>query len=374
MIDTVRFVIPIQDENIYKILRYCCDKEQSQNGEFLFSVLKLNFHTYKMDLPSYATGLNIQILENQINVEGSVPKNLLGNNIQHSQPNDIQKFIDLIQTSLEALLNNPPTRINGKNHTEGMVNLIEWGGGAIKLLPPDYWKLQRIDICYNWHLDTQEQVIAYINAFKRFTDGMKNTTDYQERGMEIRKKDYKIKLYNKHLEYLEHDHKKLIKENIEIAQELIEKSKGVLRFEVGLRKDQIEYEFQVKDRTWGNLKKFFQDDNKTLELLDKYIQKMTNKFQTKVLTEKEVLRNLQILYGSKMSLKLWGFYNSLKDKEYLQTIPKKTKASYRKMLKKAQIGLVSEVNLPKLELPTYTPTPKRTKETKLKSIWNILKS
>ena len=84
MIDTMKFVV--YEMNIF---------ERMNSLDFLFS--SKNLKNGKKKLFRWDRNLKVNVYENKITFEGSIPKYLFGNNIQEITLNDLVRFIQIIE-------------------------------------------------------------------------------------------------------------------------------------------------------------------------------------------------------------------------------------------------------------------------------------
>ena len=104
------------------------------------------------------------------------------------------------------------------------------------------WIIQKIDFCYNWKLNSQDELNTYLKIFQNLEYSRKDRYIYDTSVM-YTGSAYTVKAYSKYEEYLKHDLKELEKVNPMLAYEVMELAKNVLRFEVSLKKQQFQTVF-----------------------------------------------------------------------------------------------------------------------------------
>lgn len=344
MIDTIRLKIPIVAKNIYSLanalktvfeVQFSVDK----NNNLTKVLIKKNIP----DTPSWNSGITMAVFEDHIDCEASIPKKLLGNNIGMIHASRCQDFLDLIYSLLVEALNKSHSRLSEKNTNEVGVNLSDREWDTNLITPVDFWRVNRIDFCFNYDVGTQENVIEYLKAFNRLNDKNEDCIDYGKKGLWVKRKRYVFKMYNKLLEFIEHDKKLIEKYSPEEANKLMEKSRGILRLEVQLRKKEIER--LLSNNKWDHLKKLLENDNKAIEILEKYLY-LYGKGVKKFMTDQEALVLIQKEFKTKeektKAIIVFNYWD-----KYIDGIEvsKRTYYRIRKKLKKLGIGIESEQEL-----------------------------
>jgi len=335
MIDTIRFKIPYKvPKNLRTYFNQFCTPTFDQDGQFQF------FKTFQ-NLPSSYKSIAIKLgdedNDNDTYLECSFPKHSLGNNIAMTCPERLGDFLESIRDSLQLTINNPSPRLNVKNHSLPVINLIEWGEGTIHLPPVDSWILHRLDICWNWKLDTDKQAMDYLNGYKGFSAKRKHRIE-AETGFEDFGRNYTIKFYLKYPEFKIHDFKEIYKKyGNEKATNLLCEAIGILRFETELRKAQCLVDFG-EDLTWIAIKDKITTEN-IKRLLYKYLNIYTQNFSNKLMTRDQILDKLVEKYGSEVGTRLYYFYIDRNKRKMVKLIPKATKYRWLKLIKEAGIGL-----------------------------------
>lgn len=129
---------------------------------------------------------------------------------------------------------------------------------------------------------------------------------------------YTVKFYLKYPEFQRHDLKK--GQNDDRLYEILELAKGVLRFEISCHKRQLPELFYGKSRiTYRDLL----DEERIIELLNKYKNKLLSNLDPKLVNDKSVLDKLKGYYPHKKALRLYTFYkqfysNSPHEKQLLR--------------------------------------------------------
>lgn len=274
MIDTIRFKIPRSEELLKSIKEKCVVVEKSK--------MKITLSTYtieKIYIGSYDRHLNIIVdSEERIFIEFSAPKYLYGHNINLLYPSDIPKVILSIYLDLKDYFGTFPNF--------------------------EKWVLQRVDLCYAWSLQGQEEVKQAISILKTLSYSRKKQYSRDESIMYVGSA-YSVKFYNKYSEFLAHDNKEISHDQgFEQATELLDKSKRVLRFEASLKKNQVVYEFGERS-SYAVL----MDKSYLYELLNKYLNKYFNNLSLRTMEAKTIERKLILKYGKTKGIQLFQFYN-----------------------------------------------------------------
>jgi len=206
MIDTIRFKIT----DIYPIYEKIRAKSEEvfvlnnstkePTGRFVKKSLKLGSYDYH---------INFRIDDpNTMFVEFSLPKYWYGHNIYEISPEAVIECLGKIQSQIEEYFQTPFPRYN-------------------------LWVIQRIDLCRVWKLGKgrASRILSIIKdlEYARKKPVIWNTSVYFNGTTTI-------KFYLKHEEFIKNDYKR-IKEfkGGEIADQLLEESKDVLRFEATIR-------------------------------------------------------------------------------------------------------------------------------------------
>ena len=277
MIDTIRFKIPYKvPHHLRTYFSQFSKPNFDRDGQFRF------FQVFPQ-LPSSYSEIAVKLGDEDNGedtyIECSYPKHSLGTNIYMAYADGLGNFLDTLRTKLEETINTPSPRLNGKNHSLPVINLIDQGEGYIKLPPVNSWVLHRLDICWNWKVGTDKEAMDYLGGYRGFSAKRKHRYN-SETGFEDVGRNYTIKFYLKKPEFKIHDFSDISKKKgYEFAYNLLCEAEGIFRFETELRKAQLLYEFG-ENLTWGQLKdKITNEEIKRLlkKYLDIYSQNLSSK-------------------------------------------------------------------------------------------------
>lgn len=331
MLDTLRFKI----NNISEELR---DSLRNTSLEFkvtdhadinpLNQKPKIIKHTLKssLNIGSYSRDLNLILNKDGcMYLEFSVPKLLMGHNVDLIATTNLYQLINQLKTYFETIY-------------------------KAQFPPLNEWTIQRIDMCYAWKFKSKEAMYRVLNALKTRIHPDKPKSVY-ESSVYFASAYSTIKFYDKHAEYIRHDYKELKYKNPELAEKLYQESENILRFEVEYRKEALIDKFgtNIIRRQDGSIKT-------TCELLDiipieKYYKELIYnlnkliKINSTTMFKKDVFHKLKDKYSDQQARNLYNFYlcyvsNDAADQEVIQNYPKTTYYRYIQQLKDASVPLL----------------------------------
>jgi hypothetical protein len=226
MIDTVGFEIPVSQ----KVYRQMMDESSVKAG---FEPIgdddkrKINYKFFntKITVGSYSRDINIQLIDNEnkhdwennrIYIEFSVPKMAFGHNVDLISLTEFYTEVRKISEALRA----------------------KYGKGF-----PSYknsWLIRRLDLCWIWKLASQDQAEQFMEVLKLLKYHAKTKQYKYPTSVSFVCQDYTNKFYLKFPEYIKHDFKALKEQGkLDLAYQVLNKAKGVLRYEVTLRSGKI---------------------------------------------------------------------------------------------------------------------------------------
>jgi II/X family phage/plasmid replication protein len=275
MIDTIRFKINLSDLQYKNIVKYCVDTLKVDN-----LLKKEIFHISKKDLSVGSWNRKISLYLPEVNVcflEFSVPKFKNGHNVWLIS---YKEFLGVI------------TKLN---------NILKEYFGSFPSFKK--WIITRIDLCYAWKLETEERAERILDVLQNFEFSKKKKSVYDTSVMYVGK-TFSLKFYLKYPEYFKHDFK-YIRDNgfLDLAYNTLERSRGIIRFEVTLRSQYLRYHFEernvmikhmTEDRLWDIM----------VSLFTKYMMGFPLKYSSR----KQIKEELQSYYGVKKGGRLWIFY------------------------------------------------------------------
>ena len=275
MIDTIRFRIPVSFDVREKILAKCVETSRfdhiSEQEIFRFSRQDLELGSFDRKVSIYLPDDDYCILE------FSVPKFLLGHNV----------FL----ISFEEFW-------NGVCRMDSV--LKKYFGDF-----PDYnfWEIMRIDLCYAWKFQEQSQAESMLDLLANFNFPRKKKCTYDTSVMYIGK-TYSLKFYLKYPEYFTHDFRFLRDHGYpDFAYNILNVSRGVLRFEATLRSQYLHYHFGKKHVFMEHLTK-----SKLFDMMVSLFGYYMGGFDIKYATKRASKKRLQDYFGKKKGGRLWVFY------------------------------------------------------------------
>jgi len=254
---------------------------------------------------------------NVLSIEFSVPKYLIGHNIYLIDPKDITGALFKLHKEITKLFGDFPSLI--------------------------YWEITRIDFCYSWKLRDHEIAVKVMEMLQKLDYPKKKKYIYSDAVM-FKGSEFSLKFYLKDNEFYVHDFKELKKlGHTDLAYELYDISRGVLRFEATIRRKQLARLLYGEEKS----KVFWQPEHFSQEI----IEGILNAYLRKILmglsgfaSNNLILQKLVKTYGKTRGIQLYLYY-----KEVFSGIDGKSnlrenlsRASvYRiiKQLRKAGVGL-----------------------------------
>ena len=285
MIDTIKIYTKIS-KNIYDIIKSK-------------SIVKTSYNSY--------TG---EIYYNIINdsLEGSFDSSLSVRVVQAMFKFD---FCLIIEGSFHKIA-------QGQNSYNGYYNLITITKELIKFVENSYniklpnykhWFVNRIDIAICFDLKENKNVSKYINNLCMCNYPRRNIKYYKDESIYLSGQTTTLKIYNKYIEFIKHDFKKLNKTQFNIVN-YMEKIKGYIRFEIEIKSKKLQNIYK-KDR-YIRVKEI---DYKFLKEVWKCeFMKLFKFFEndlTKVYEKEKVEERLLFVYGSRRGMRLYNFYTSI---------------------------------------------------------------
>lgn len=335
MIDTVRArtMLPYYvREAIYK-----------QKRRAVVSPGVMNLLDY-LPIPPYNATVTISTQDfTYVYLEASLPKIIYGHNVKLLYPSEIPSALQKIE---DAFINR-----------YGMYGDI-----------PSYkeWEIQRIDPCYGWKFDNDSEVVQALRFLHNQDYPLKGNHWYKDETVTFGSKTFSVTFYNKQVEFL-NQYKKLIENGFsKEAEEGLSLSKGVLRYEVRLRKTKLskvvgKQKMNYKDLL--NLEFYY-------NILNACLTKALHNPNRNSLSNYEAMKRLRSMYKKEKAANLfnrWKTYYStepgikeiLKDNSNPTTI-----ARYLKDISLAGVGIPDnscslpfDLSIPSINAVTLPPAP-----------------
>lgn len=307
MIDTIRFRIELSQVQYDRIRRKSTElaKRDNTNDRMIFRVLRED-----IPLGSYDRRVNLFVNDDlQCFLEFSVPKFVNGHNVYLISAESVPAHLETLYKKLVKYFGDFP--------------------------PTVFWEIMRIDLCYAWKLRNHAVAVKLMEALQKLEVPRKKKAVYATSVM-FHAPTMSIKFYLKDDEFYAHDFKELKRMGLtEFAYQMYERSQGVVRFEITIRKQ--------------HLNKIFADrpiySSKTCEkILSKYLHDVL-RGQNEATTLDVVAERLMDTYKRQKAYHLYSFYRlyygepqgRAKLKRY---ISRQQIWRHLKDLEKAKVGLV----------------------------------
>ena len=308
MIDTMGFIIPIP----YKTYHYLTSKsimtQRIDCSDGLVEFEYFNFDTLyswnyrvKWKLSDkkfcYDPGLKKTFLEKgfpHLRIEFSAPKIMLGNNIQTITKEYADVAVHTVWKQFEKTF-------------------------KVKLPSPEYWFLNRLDVCSNFILSSPEMVKELINYFQMLTYSRKDKETYGDTSVYFPSRHATLKIYHKGPEFKKHDIKRFV-DQFE-GRRLLNIANNIIRVE-GELKNRLRYitaeyltsckpKRRLKEKIWNGYLLYYT----TMDLLDckEELERMLNIFlitkENKIMKSKEVLDKLRQNFTLEQADVFFGVYS-----------------------------------------------------------------
>lgn len=166
-------------------------------------------------LPSHTQGVSWEVRDGELLVETSLPKLCRGHNVMELC--DPAIGFAFLQDQLEEFF-------------------------ETKLPPVLGWEVHRLDVCEAYRFrgaDGQLEAKKHLDSLKFKGLKGKEPVTYATSVTFVAPRRYSLKFYLKHDEFRKNSYQKLAKVNKELADELVEQSKGVLRIETTIHRQML---------------------------------------------------------------------------------------------------------------------------------------
>lgn len=281
MIDTIKFMLPL-NEVLY-------DAIQAKSFETVRTDKYYGWQEYKR-LNTYIT-LNRAKLSifsytpEHLFLEGSMPKLCYGHNIALFYPSQLPDFLAHLHPVLVKYFDIFPSY--------------------------ETWGIQRLDMCYAYKLDTTEQVESMLQLISTLRYPRKSIHIYPKETISYGGRSYSLKFYSKEKEFARFDGNKMIKDGlVNEANELMNLSTGVLRYEVTNRKSNLNGILKDTGRTLFTYKDIL-DINIYYDYLNKVLDSLFKGASRVTMSDIEVWSRLKATYNLTTAKKLFMFYKML---------------------------------------------------------------
>lgn len=309
MIDTVRFQIKITPKTYEAIRKKSVDftKYDNTKNMELFRISK-----NEVPLGSFDRKVSIFVPDEDIcYLEFSVPKFLNGHNIYLISFDEFKIAMKMVYASLTTFFG--------------------------QFEEPETWQLMRLDLCYAWKFQSEEACGTMLELLASFDFPRKKKSIYDTSVM-YHGQNYSMKFYQKYPEFYKHDHK-ILRDlgHLDFAYRMLDISKGVLRFEVTLRKKYLQYHLH-KDKIYiSDLQ-----ESRLWDIIKSLFSRYMGGFNLKFKQKSDIKKILQSYWGKEKGRRLYMFYIFLLSegkKVSKQFYASSTVYQYMRELKEAQIPL-----------------------------------
>lgn len=235
-----------------------------------------------------------------------------------------------------------------------LIQLVE---SAYDIMLPNIseWYLQRVDIAVCYDLGNQENVRKYINNLSSCSYPKRNLKFYQDESLYVSGTSSTLKIYNKFLEFVKHDLRKLKNTDFDINN-FCEYIKGFVRFECEIKKKMLKKFFDIENIpvnmfSYDMLKEKWCDEfMKLLKFVDDDLKIVRSR--------EDVYKRLNTLYKSTKANNLYNFYMCIMFDGISEVKMRHSKTSfYRNIsdLKKAHVDLSQKYDIQENNLIEFNP-------------------
>jgi hypothetical protein len=315
MIDTIAFRVPVTPVQFERLVQrskvYKCNDNYNNKRIYEF---------YRIDTPigSYSRSINITFdIENEIKVELSLPKYLHNHNINLINCDNFTSYLDRLHHDICKDISDIPS--------------------------PMYWNFCRIDFCYAWRVLDDVKAISLLNQFKVINFPRKHKKVYDTSVMWYGT-NYSVKFYQKSEEFFHHDFKAMKEHSFDRAYELLQLSKGVVRFEITMRSAQLREEFKYQQGQ-PLLLTFLVDNAICIKILNKYLNKMAILREGYTNTYEEAYQKLFSKYKTAKAIRLYQYLSIITsgnptDEIVAKLYPYRTAWDNKRQLFRAKVGII----------------------------------
>jgi II/X family phage/plasmid replication protein len=317
MIDTVRFLIPIEDKQAIEKIKGMLTRTRRENLKT--KELKYEYFLGEIKVGSYSRSINFKVDDNGIYVEFSLPKYKYGNNVEMLRP---IKVVEVLESF----------------HNE-LCKSIE------KTLPPvSEWIVCRLDISYNWTLESKEKCQSLMNFIQRIDFPRKKPIHYDTSVM-YKGTAYSIKFYLKGPEFLKNDFKAFAEIDEEKAHQLANWAHKILRFEVEFRKGYLKELFGKKEVYISDIA----NDYHIEEILKYYLARVFKYINKENMKNENVWQLISDNYTKAKAYRLYNFYRDFYyDKggkfRVQKSLDRSTIYRYKKDLKRIGVSFTENID------------------------------
>jgi hypothetical protein len=319
MIDTIRFKITTNHHVITQLQKYSTEHKGIDHScnHITYQIFRSN-----VKLGSFCYAINLILSDyDYFFLELSIPKFIYGHNVLLFPP-------ELLYDSLIKLRNDLCRFFN-----------------CYQLPCIKEWECMRIDFCYAWKFYddlTAQRIIEYL---KNQIYSRKKTACYGTSVMWIGS-DYSLKFYMKGPEYFAHDFKHLRQTNLTLGYNLLDLSRGVVRFECTFRKHAIQHLFGT-NILYSDLYNLLTRDNIITIMHDQLI-KLLGVSPTTMSTQTAYDKILSSFHGIRAT-QIYSFYRMFcssdpVDRSVLSSYSRATRYRYQVQLRRLHLAIPSDIS------------------------------
>jgi len=329
MIDTVKFRIPITERGFEVLL----EKSKIHTGynfvtkqrEYTIIKVPINIGSFSRERTLRIPNDFVEGGSNFAELELSIPKYVYGHNVSLITVEQFNSACKDIERDLREIVGIETDTLS--------------------------WIIQKIDFCYSWKLNSQDELNTYLKIFQNLDYSRKTTYRYGTSVMYVGSA-YSVKSYSKYEEYLKHDLKELGKLNPMLAYEVRELATNVLRFEVSLKKQQFQTVFGKQTPHIADI-----TEETIVSYLNSYLTKLLKITNTKISKNDGIYKKLISEYGEVRGrdmfekYRLWSSSDPT-DKEAFKSYSYPNRYKFIKALNKAGVSLIGDTDFDfKLTIP-----------------------
>lgn len=315
MIDTIKLFIPITEQETIDKIRLSLSRTRKENLKE--NTTEYEYYTSNVEFGSYSrtVGIKSTNLPQGFFVEFSVPKYVKGNNVEMLHPDQLKSAIERLYKEL--------------------CEYVEF-----ELPHFSKWPVYKLDICYNWLLNSEEEAMQALSCIKRIEYPRKKTFSYDTSIMYLGT-SYTVKFYMKGPEFRKNDFKKIGGDK---AISLLSWANRILRFEVSIKRTYLQDFFGLETVYVDNLT----DIEEIEQILVFYLGKVFFYLNLKTMTESEIESILFNKFSKSKATRLYQFYKGFYHDDVIKNMFKRgglnrsTIYRNKKDLKDAGIGFSIE--------------------------------
>ena len=320
MIDTIKILIPVNDRKFLERIKV--NLVRTRRDDLETGKLKYEYFTGEIKAGSYSRSLSFKLSEGApvgIFFEFSLPKYKYNNNVEMIKASEVPEILESFRKELCLKVK------------EELPLLSEW-------------IVYRLDLCYNWTLESKEKCESLMNFIQRIDFPRKKAIRFDTSIM-YKGSAYVIKFYLKGAEFLKNDFKDLVKTDEEKPHELLNWAYKILRFEVEFRKGYLESVFGKSKVKISDIA----DDSEIEEIQKMYLGKVFRYINKDNMKYEDARQLINKNFKNIRALSLYQFYKGyFYDKDEKFQIEKKLNRStiynYKRDLRKIGVSFTENLN------------------------------